>query len=152
MECPVHTNHAGSCCAVYMWLEAIAVSSRPVIFVFLIRMLVRHYRRALPQSSGDVIGARTSILQVSLVIHRLVTVLFLIYHIAFTCLSMVRESRTFFTSCTQTWGGYILYLDTLYLDTVSNLTEMYLDTFVNFSNITVTYQIHCKSIWISDTF
>ena len=30
-------------------------------------------------------------------------------------------------------GGYILYLDTLYLDTFFNETEMYLDTFVNFS-------------------
>jgi len=38
----------------------------------------------------------------------------------------------------QICGGYILYLDTLYRDTVFNVTEMYLHTFVNISNVTLT--------------
>jgi len=33
----------------------------------------------------------------------------------------------------QILGSYTLYLDTLYLDTIFNVTDMYLDTFVNFS-------------------
>jgi len=58
----------------------------------------------------------------------------------------------------QNWGGYILYLDTSYLDTVFNVTVMYLDTVANFSNVTATFtakisecQIHFRYIIILNT-
>jgi len=54
----------------------------------------------------------------------------------------------------ETWGGYILYLDILYLDTFFNVTEMYLDIFVNFSKCNLSryiakvseFQLHFRYI------
>ena len=47
-----------------------------------------------------------------------------------------RHSNTTWLTDDQAWAAYLSYLDTLHLDIVFGVTDMYLDAFVNISNVT----------------